>query len=66
VKKKSQPHLSVMADNFGCRLLCCYFLSLLLIFKNSEEAVLLPSWYIGLGFIPVIFNKVLVLKYAIF
>jgi hypothetical protein len=46
VKKKSQPQLSAMADNFGYRLLCCYFLSLLFIFKNSEKAVLLSSWYV--------------------
>ena len=63
VKKKSQPQLSVMV---GCRLLCCYFLSLLLIIKKCKEAVLLSSWYISLVFIFVIFNKVLVLEYVIF
>jgi hypothetical protein len=52
--------------NFGYGLLCYYFLSLLLIFKNYEEAVLLSSWYISSGFIFVIFNTVLVLEYATF
>jgi hypothetical protein len=66
VKKKSLPQLYAMADNFGCRLLCCHLLSLLLIFQKSEEAVLLPSWYISLGFLFVICNKVLVVEYAIF
>src|ERR1700735_4500201 len=66
VKKKSQPQLSAMADNFGYRLLYCYLLNLLLIFQKSEKAVLLPSWYLSLGFLFVIHNKVLVVEYAIF
>jgi hypothetical protein len=64
VKKKSQPQLSAMADNFGYRLLYCYLLNLSLIFQKSEEAVVLPSWYISLGFLFVICNKVLVVEYA--
>ena len=47
--------VSAMADNFGCRWLCCYFINLLLIFQNSEqnseEAVLFYSWHISLTFI---------------
>ena len=59
-KRNTQPQLSAMADNFGCRLLSCYLLSLLLIFKKSEEAVLLASLYISLGFIFMIHNAVFV------
>jgi hypothetical protein len=42
-KKESQPQVIWHAGNFGWRSLCCHLLSLLLIFKKSEEAVLLHS-----------------------
>src|SRR6267154_4458600 len=54
-----------MADNFGCRSLCCHLLSLLLIFKKSEEAVLLHLQYIILQFISVIYKAVFVVENAI-
>src|SRR6267154_702072 len=54
-----------MADNFGCRSLCCHLLSLLLIFKKSEEAVLLHLQYIILQFISVISKAVFVVENAI-
>jgi hypothetical protein len=66
VKKNHSHKLSAMADNFGCRFLCYHFPSQLLVFKNSEETVLLPSWHISPQLIFVIFNTVLVVEYAIF
>ena len=49
VKKNSQPQ-------------CCYFLNLLLIFQNSEEAVLFYLWHIRLAFIFLILILVFVVE----
>jgi hypothetical protein len=58
--------VSAMADNFGCRWLCCYFINLLLIFQNSEqnseEGVLFYSWHISLTFIFLILILVFVVE----
>ena len=62
VKKNSQPQLSAMADNLGYRWLCCYFLNLLLIFQNSEEAILFHLWHISLTFIFLILSLVFVVE----
>ena len=58
--------ICAMADNFGCRWLCCYLINLLFIFQNSEEAVFFHSWYISLNFIFSILNLIFVVEMQYF
>ena len=40
----------------------CYLHSVFLIFRNSEETVLLPQWYIVFHYITVIYHAVFILE----